>query len=67
MNKNVIIGIVVLVVAVLAWWLFASKPATAPTTETLPAAGEFTQELSGLDQVDLEADLQSLDADLKAL
>lgn len=66
MNKKVIISVVILVVAVLAWWLFASKPVSAPV-DTMPAVGEFSQDLSGLDQVDLEADLQSLDADLKAL
>ncbi len=66
MNKKVILGIVVLIVAVFAWWSSDSMPVSAPTDATL-AEGEFSSELSGLDQVDLEADLNALDADLNAL
>lgn len=63
MNKKVILGIVVLIVAVFAWWSSDSVPVSAPTD----AGGEFATELTGLDQVDLEADLNALDADLNAL
>lgn len=64
MNKKVLISIIILAIAVLLWWVFASKPAMAPTDS---ATTEFSQDLSGLDSVDLNTDLQSLDADINAL
>lgn len=64
MNKKALIGVLVVVVIVLAWWMNSSKTVTAPESAT---TNEFSQELSGLDSVNLEADLKAMDADLNTL
>lgn len=66
MNKKIWIGIVVVVVAVLLWWMFAGNQATAPT-ETTGGETTYSQELDGLNEVDLNAEFQATDADLQTL
>jgi hypothetical protein len=64
MNKKVVIGAAVVIVVLLALWMNASKKVVAPEVTT---TDEFSQELSGLDSVNLEADLKAMDADLNTL
>lgn len=64
MNKKALIGVLVVVVIVLAWWMNSSKTVTAPEAAT---TDEFSAELTGLDSVDMEADLKAMDADLNTL
>lgn len=65
MNKKVLVGLVVLIVVVLAWWMLASRQVSAPADSGAPE--QISADLSGLDTLDLEADLQALDADLDQL
>lgn len=72
--KKLVILIVIVVVAVLAWWALGDKQeeatpnaqdtsvVTEPTTAT-----EVSTELEGLGDADLDAEMQAIDADLKAL
>lgn len=66
MNKKLIISIIVVVLAVVAWWVVSQQQASAPVA---PVAenDDFSTQLSGLDSVDLQADLNSIDADINQL
>ncbi len=66
MSKKIWIGIIVVVIALLLWWIFASNQATAPT-ETTGGETTYSQELDGLNEVDLNAEFQAADADLNTL
>ena len=69
MNKKVVIGIVVVVMVVLVWWMLAAKKAAAPTGEVAvtETPTEYDQALSGLDEANIDAEFQGIDADLQKL
>ena len=69
MNKKIIIAVIVLAIAVGAWWMFSKRAATDTTAET-PATSDSTQltgELDGLNQLDIDAELGDIDTSLKQL
>ncbi len=68
MNKKIIIGVVVVAVVVLAWWMFASKPATAPVDQNETTSDtSYNEELDGLNQADLNAEFQVTDSQVNKL
>lgn len=67
MNKKVIIGVVVVIVAAAVWWMMSSKQASAPTGATAVKGGTETvydQQLNGLDDASMSAEMQGLDANI---
>lgn len=71
MNKKWMIGIVVVVIVVLAWWMMRAEKAAAPTDDMADSGGVtatvYDQQLSGLDEVDMQAEFQGVDSDLNKL
>jgi len=65
MNKKVITGIVIVLVILAAWWVNSAKKVEAPGDDVV--TNEYTQELDGLNAVDLEVDLQAIDVNLEKL
>jgi hypothetical protein len=68
MNKKLLIGVIVVVVILLGWWMFGSR-GQAPVTQTTDnaTADTYTQELDGLNSVDINSELQGVDADINQL
>lgn len=66
-----VVAVAVFAAVILAGWLWWAKPATAPETETrlseIDTTSELDMELQATDLGDLEAELQTTDADLNAL
>jgi len=77
MNKNTLIGVVVVVVIAFAWWMMANQPAEIKVVEEVQVteAPEITEEtvveveteLDGLDYGNLDAEFEELDAELDNL
>lgn len=70
MNKKVVIGIVVVVVVALVWWLSASKKNVSPTGSTAVKGGMETvydQQLNGLNEANIGAEMRGIDSDLNQL
>lgn len=65
------VAVAVFLAIVLAGWMWWAKPAAAPESETrlsdIDTTSELDMELRATDLGDLEAELQSTDADLNAL
>ena len=67
MNKKVIIALVIAIVAFFVFMRMGKTPATTTTTETDITADSLTQELNGLNDVDLGSELQGIDANVEKL
>jgi hypothetical protein len=65
-NKKIWIIVVLVIVAILAWWMLSSKQATAPVSDTV-AETDVNAELSGLSEVNLDAELEGINADINQL
>ena len=65
-KKTIWIVIGVIVVALILWWMFASDKADAPASDST-ADSDFSAELSGLNDADLNAEFQDVDKDLEQL
>jgi type II secretory pathway component PulM len=63
MNKKTLIAVVVIVVLLLAYWLMQKPVAVAPTA----AENELSSEVTGLGEVNLDADLQAIDSEIQKL
>jgi hypothetical protein len=64
MNKKLVIGILIIFALIVVMRMFNATPAAAPTEET---GASLSQELAGLDSVELDAELKTMDADLGGL
>jgi hypothetical protein len=64
MNKKIILGILIVLALILIVRMFNAQPVAAPTADT---NASLSQELSGLDSVDLDTELKAMDTDLGAL
>jgi FtsZ-interacting cell division protein ZipA len=69
MNKNIIIGIIVVAILVLGglWWMRSNKssgPAPLPAADT---TGAIIEDADALDLGDLDQEFQDIDRDLQTL
>ena len=66
-KKTLWIVIAVVIIVLLAWWALSSKKAIAPVNENTATTADIHSQLSGLNDTDLNAEFQSVDADSAAL
>jgi len=70
MNKNIIIGIIVVGILVLAgvWWFQSKKgPSYAPLPEPSDTTGMIIQDADALNVGDVDKEFQDIDRDLQTL